>query len=203
MRKENRVKNEQFVIPKLEPGVKCKVYVNKDKEICYARRVQEAFDDSETVSIYIIEDLCKKCIVPTSVLEIFLIPAYKSYGEPQAVDVQALKWQGGKTYKVFSDCMQGGSDAEKDKPKKILKKLQNHFPIHNGGNNPVKPNIIARSNSLPASSSQRNTVVHSNGMYSSSQMTRKKGHKSNTPFNNKPKYILQKDSRNEQVIRPP
>ncbi|GFR10518.1 bifunctional UDP-N-acetylglucosamine transferase and deubiquitinase ALG13 [Trichonephila clavata] len=104
------------------------------------------------------------------------IKAYKGYGEPQAVDVQALKCQGGKTYKVYSDCMQGGFDAEKGKPKKILKKPQNHFPVHNGGNNPVKPNIIARSNTLPASSSQQNTVVHSNSMYSSSQMTLKKRH---------------------------
>lgn len=189
-RKEDQ-KNEQFVIPKLEPGVKCKVFVDRDKDIYYTGHVQDIFNDCENVSIYI-EELCRRCIVSTSVLEIFPIPAYK-----------ALTWQGGKTYKVYSDCVQGGSDAEKNKPKKILKKPQDHSPVHNGGNNHVKPNIIARSNSLPTSSSQRNTVVRSNSMYSSSQMTRKKGYQSGTPFNHKPKHILQKDSRNEQAICPP
>ncbi|GFY52761.1 uncharacterized protein TNIN_371721 [Trichonephila inaurata madagascariensis] len=98
---------------------------------------------------------------------------------------------------MYSDCLQGGYDAEKDKPKKTLKKPQNHFPVHNGGNNGVKSNIIARSNSVPASSSQRNTAVRINSVYSSCQMTRKKGHQSNTPFNNKPKHILKKYSHNE------
>ncbi|GFY46614.1 putative bifunctional UDP-N-acetylglucosamine transferase and deubiquitinase ALG13 [Trichonephila inaurata madagascariensis] len=200
-RKEDQ-KNEQFIIPKLEPGVKCKVYTSKDSDVYFIGHVQDIFDDCENVSIYI-EELCKKCIVSTSVLEIYPIPAYKGYGEPQAVDVQALTWQGGKTYKVYSDCMQSGYDTEKDKPKKILRKPQNHSPVHNGGNNPVKPNIIPRSNSLPASSSQRNAVLRSNSMYSSPQMTRKKGYQSSASFNNKPKHIMQKDSRNEQVISHP
>ncbi|GFT28277.1 uncharacterized protein TNCV_646031 [Trichonephila clavipes] len=37
-------------------------------------------------------------------------------------------------------------------------------------------------------------------MYLSSQMTLKKGNQSNTPFNNKRKHKLKKDSHNEQVI---
>ncbi|PRD33593.1 UNVERIFIED_CONTAM: hypothetical protein NCL1_17198 [Trichonephila clavipes] len=81
--------------------------------------------------------------------------------------------------------------------------FKNHSPVHNGGNNPVKPNIIPRSNSLPASSTQRNAILRSNSMYSSPQMTRKKGYQSNAPFNNKPKHIMQKDSHNEQVISHP
>ncbi|PRD33594.1 UNVERIFIED_CONTAM: Putative bifunctional UDP-N-acetylglucosamine transferase and deubiquitinase ALG13 [Trichonephila clavipes] len=109
-RKEDQ-KNEQFVIPKLEPGVKCKVYTSKDSDVYFIGHVQDIFDDCENVSIYI-EELCKKCVVSTSVLEIYPIPAYKGYGEPQAVDVQALTWQGGKTYKVYSDCMQGGYGIE-------------------------------------------------------------------------------------------
>ncbi|GFS65311.1 putative bifunctional UDP-N-acetylglucosamine transferase and deubiquitinase ALG13 [Trichonephila clavipes] len=98
-RKEDQ-KNEQFVIPKLEPGVKCKVYTSKDSDVYFIGHVQDIFDDCENVSIYI-EELCKKCVVSTSVLEIYPIPAYK-----------ALTWQGGKTYKVYSDCMQGGYGIE-------------------------------------------------------------------------------------------
>ncbi|GFU32801.1 protein O-linked-mannose beta-1,4-N-acetylglucosaminyltransferase 2 [Nephila pilipes] len=179
-RKEDQ-KNEQFVIPKLEPGVKCKVHINKD---IYIGHVQDIFNDCENVSIYI-EELCKRCIVSTSVLEIVPVPAYKGLDDPQAVDVQVR------------------TNIEKNKLKKMIKKPQDHSPVHNSGNNSMKPNIIARSNSLPTSSSQRNTVLRSNSMYSSPQMSRKKGHQSSAPFNHKPKHMLQNDSRNGQAICSP
>ncbi|CAL1295027.1 unnamed protein product [Larinioides sclopetarius] len=182
-RKEEQ-KNEQFVIPKLEPGVKCKVHINKD---VYIGHVQDIFNDCENVSIYI-EELCKRCVVSSSVLEVVPVPAYK-----------ALTWQGGKTYKVYSDGMQPGSDAEKSRSKKNAKKHQEHSPTHNGGNNSLKPNVIARSNSLPVASSQRNCILRSNSLYSSPQMPRKKGYSSNTPINHKLKHSAPK----EQQVRVP
>ncbi|CAL1295030.1 unnamed protein product [Larinioides sclopetarius] len=112
---------------------------------------------------------------------------------------KALTWQGGKTYKVYSDGMQPGSDAEKSRSKKNAKKHQEHSPTHNGGNNSLKPNVIARSNSLPVASSQRNCILRSNSLYSSPQMPRKKGYSSNTPINHKLKHSAPK----EQQVRVP
>ncbi|XP_055941406.1 putative bifunctional UDP-N-acetylglucosamine transferase and deubiquitinase ALG13 isoform X2 [Argiope bruennichi] len=186
-RKEEQ-KNEQFVIPKLEPGVKCKVYINRE---IYVGHVQDIYHDCDSVSIYI-EELCKRCIVPTSVLEVVPVPAYK-----------ALTWQGGKTYKVYSDGMQTGSDAEKSRCKKNVKKFQEYSPTHSGGNNSLKPNAITRSNSLPVASSQRNCILRSNSLYSSPQIPRKKGHSSSTPINHKLKHPVPKEVHNGQQVRVP
>ncbi|KAG8197751.1 hypothetical protein JTE90_006797 [Oedothorax gibbosus] len=182
-RKEDQ-KNEQFIVPKLEPGVKCKVYVNNDK---YIGHVQEIYDH-EKVSIYI-EELCKRCTVKSSVLEIVPVPAYK-----------ALTWQGGKTYKVYSDCLQTGSDSEKNKNKRGCRKNnQDQSPVHGS----VQPSIITRSNSMPASAAQRNSLVRSNTLCSS-QYTRKKGNSFSTPVSHKQKsHPSHKDSRNGHVIRSP
>ncbi|GIX74416.1 putative bifunctional UDP-N-acetylglucosamine transferase and deubiquitinase ALG13 [Caerostris darwini] len=180
-RKEDQ-KNEHFFTPDLEPGVKCKVHINRETYIGY---VQEVSFNGETVLIYI-EELCKRCILSSSALEIVPVPAYK-----------ALTWQGGKTYKVYSDCVQPGSDMEKNKMKKNNRRYQDNSPSRNNGHNSSKSNIIARSNSLPAASTtQRNSVFRCNSMHSSAQFSRKKTHGPNTSLANKPKSSMPKDARN-------
>nr|XP_042907357.1 protein ovarian tumor locus isoform X2 [Parasteatoda tepidariorum] len=176
-RKEEQ-KSEQFIIPKLEAGVKCKVHINKD---VYIGHVQEVFSDCEDVSIYI-EELCKKCVVSSSVLEIVPVPAYK-----------AMTWQGGKTYKVCVDCANPGSEAEKLKNKKSYKKnFQDNSPTHNSSNVVLKPDTITRSNSMP-SSVQRNLYNKGN---------RRKGHSTSAPVSHRSKSVSQKDSVNTVPLRP-
>ncbi|XP_054719615.1 putative bifunctional UDP-N-acetylglucosamine transferase and deubiquitinase ALG13 [Uloborus diversus] len=176
-------KTEQFIVPKLEPGVKCKVYIEKE---VYIGHIQDVYNDTDEVSVYI-EELCKRCKVSTSVLEIVPVPAYK-----------ALTWQGGKTYKVYSENTPAGQiDTDKGKNKRGSKKnYQEYSPVHDGNNSSSKSNTIVRSNSLPTS--QHNFYSKNNN----STQSRRRGPSSSTPVSNKSKNHYEKESRN-QTIRSP
>ncbi|XP_035221068.1 uncharacterized protein LOC118194004 isoform X2 [Stegodyphus dumicola] len=180
-RKEEQ-KSEQFVVPKLEPGVKCKVYINKE---IYIGHVQDILSDSEDVSVYI-EELCKRCVVSSNVIEIVPVPAYK-----------ALTWQGGKTYKVYTDSAQ--IDKDKSKKKGFKKNCQDYPQSHfASGSSPRKLSPILCSNSVSSTSVAQNSFLAKNS-FCSFQLDLRKGN-TNVPASQKAKVLPQKNKQNIQTI---
>ncbi|XP_037506096.2 putative bifunctional UDP-N-acetylglucosamine transferase and deubiquitinase ALG13 [Rhipicephalus sanguineus] len=88
---KERIRNEQLVIPELEPGVKCLVRLTRDLEghsASFQAHIQKMEPDEGPITVFI-EKLGKMCTVPYSSVQALPLPAHK-----------VLTWRQGLQYKL-------------------------------------------------------------------------------------------------------
>lgn len=88
---KERIRNEQLVIPDLEPGVKCLVRLTRDSEghsASFQAHIQKMEPNEGPITVFI-EKLGKMCTVPYSNVQALPLPAHK-----------VLTWRQGLPYKL-------------------------------------------------------------------------------------------------------
>lgn len=94
---KERIRNEQLVVPDLEPGVKCLVRLTRDLEgysASFQAHIQKMEPDEGPITVFI-EKLGEMCTVPYSSVQALPLPAHK-----------VLTWRQGLQYKLQSSFYQ-------------------------------------------------------------------------------------------------